>query len=217
MGSTFGILDAFAFVVFAVLIVAAVIIFVSLGRLPGRLARKWDHPQASAVNVAGWIGMATGGLLWPLALIWAFITPSRSDASVRGSARSLCERTGEGGACPGEPADEERRFAAGIDPAPYQYTVDQLEAQLKASKANVDQAQAGAQAADANVTKAKAGVTQAQAAVDQAKAGVANAQANLNKAKASDDLAKTQEQIALNIQRADVAAISQLKVAEAKQ
>jgi multidrug resistance efflux pump len=104
-----------------------------------------------------------------------------------------------------------------IDPAPYQYTVDQLEAQLKASKANVEQAQAGAQAADANVTKAKDGVTQAQAAVDQAKAGVANAQANLNKAKAAADLAKTQEQIALNIQRADVAAISQLKVAEARQ
>jgi multidrug resistance efflux pump len=104
-----------------------------------------------------------------------------------------------------------------IDPAPYQFTVDQLEAQLKASKANVEQAQAGAQAADANVTKAKDGVAQAQAAVDQAKAAVANAQASLNKAKAADELAKTQEQIALNIQRADVAAISQLKVAEAKQ
>ena len=104
-----------------------------------------------------------------------------------------------------------------IDPAPYQYTVDQLEAQLKVSKANVEQAQAGVQAADANVTKAKDGVAQAQAAVDQAKAAVVNAQAGLNKAKAAADLAKTQEQIALNIQRADVAAISQLKVAEAKQ
>jgi multidrug resistance efflux pump len=104
-----------------------------------------------------------------------------------------------------------------IDPAPYQYTVDQLEAQLKASKANAEQAQAGVQSADANVAKAKDGVVQAQAALDEAKAAVANAQANLNKAKAGDDLAKTQEQIALNIQRADVAAISQLKVAEAKQ
>lgn len=81
MDSTFGVLDAFAFVVFAVLIAAAMIIFVSLGQLPGRLARKWGHPQASAVNVAGWIGMATGGLLWPLALIWAFITPSGWDSS----------------------------------------------------------------------------------------------------------------------------------------
>ena len=53
----------------------------SLGQLPGRLARKWGHPQASAINVAGWIGMATGGLLWPLALIWAFINPSGSQAA----------------------------------------------------------------------------------------------------------------------------------------
>jgi len=104
-----------------------------------------------------------------------------------------------------------------IDPAPYQYAVDQLEAQLRVSKANVEQAQAGAQAADANVTKARDGVAQAQAAVDQAKAAVVNAQAGLNKARAAAELAKTQEQIALNIQRADVAAISQLKVAEAKQ
>lgn len=104
-----------------------------------------------------------------------------------------------------------------IDPAPYQYAVDQLDAQLKVSKANVEQARAGAQAADANVKKARDGIAQAQAALGEAKAAVANAQANLNKAKAGDELAKTQEQIALNIQRADVAAISQLKVAEAKQ
>lgn len=81
MDTTFGILDAFAFVVFAVLIAVAVIAIVSLGQLPGRLARKWGHPQASAVNVAGWIGVATAGLLWPLALIWAFITPSGWAAS----------------------------------------------------------------------------------------------------------------------------------------
>jgi Protein of unknown function (DUF3302) len=82
MDTTFGILDAFAFVVFAVLIAVAVIAIVSLGQLPGRLARKWGHPQASAVNVAGWIGVATGGLLWPLALIWAFITRPESTASI---------------------------------------------------------------------------------------------------------------------------------------
>ena len=46
---------------------------------------------------------------------------------------------------------------------------------------------------------------------------MANAKANLNKANAADDLAKTQEKIALNTQRADAAAISVLKVAEAMQ
>jgi membrane fusion protein, multidrug efflux system len=83
-----------------------------------------------------------------------------------------------------------------IDPAPYQYTVSQVEAQLVASKANVKQAEAG---------------------LVTANAAVPNAEANLAKAKAADELAKTQEQIALNIQRADKAAISLLNVAKATQ
>lgn len=78
MDVTFGVLDAFAFVVFAVILFVVVVIIVSLGKLPGQLARKWGHPQAAAVNVAGWLGVATGGLIWPLALIWAFMVPSRS-------------------------------------------------------------------------------------------------------------------------------------------
>ena len=76
-----------------------------------------------------------------------------------------------------------------IDPTPYQYAVEQLEAQLKSAIANVQ----------------------------TAKAAVANAQASLAKAKAADDLAKTQEQIALNIQQQNAAAISKLTVAQATQ
>jgi hypothetical protein len=69
------IFDLFAFVVFAVLVAAALVIVVELGSLPGSIARKRGHPQAAAINVAGWLGLATGGLLWPLALIWAFLVP----------------------------------------------------------------------------------------------------------------------------------------------
>ena len=83
-----------------------------------------------------------------------------------------------------------------IDPAPYQFTVNQVGSQLNAAKATVTQVEAGFEAANA---------------------AVANAKANLTKAKAGDELAKTQEQIALNIQRANAAAISQLKVSEARQ
>ena len=83
-----------------------------------------------------------------------------------------------------------------IDPAPYQYAVSQAEAQLATSKANVKQA---------------------RAALATANAAIPNAQANLVKVKAADELAKTQEQIALNIQRQDKAAISQLNVAKAVQ
>jgi multidrug resistance efflux pump len=46
-----------------------------------------------------------------------------------------------------------------IDPAPYQYTVDRIEAQLNAAKAAVKEAEAGVEAANANVQKAKDGVT----------------------------------------------------------
>jgi membrane fusion protein (multidrug efflux system) len=83
-----------------------------------------------------------------------------------------------------------------IDPAPYQYTVNQVESQLNAAKATVKQAEASLEAANA---------------------AVANAQANLAKTKAADELAKTQEQIAFNIQRANAAAISVLNVAKATQ
>lgn len=64
--------DIMAFVVFGVLLTAAVIVVVELGGLPGKIARDRGHPQAAAVNVAGWLGLATMGILWPLALIWAF-------------------------------------------------------------------------------------------------------------------------------------------------
>jgi multidrug resistance efflux pump len=76
-----------------------------------------------------------------------------------------------------------------IDPTPYQFAVDGLEAQLNASRANVDQAKAAAD----------------------------NAQANVAKAQAADALARTQEQIALNVQQQNAAAISKLTVAQATQ
>jgi Protein of unknown function (DUF3302) len=75
MDSSFGPLDAFAFVVFAVLIFVGIVIVVNLGKLPGQLAHKWNHPQAGAINAMSWIGIATGGLLWPVAFVWAFTTP----------------------------------------------------------------------------------------------------------------------------------------------
>ena len=68
--------DIIAFVVFVVTPAAAGVIVVSLGSLPGQIAHKRGHPQAAAVTVAGWLGLATGGLIWPLALIWAFWKPA---------------------------------------------------------------------------------------------------------------------------------------------
>ena len=66
--------DVMAFAVFAVLLAVAVVLFVTLGQLPGRIAQQRGHPQAAAIAVTGWLGMALP-VLWPLALIWAFLRP----------------------------------------------------------------------------------------------------------------------------------------------
>ena len=72
-------LDVFAWVVLVILVVSAVTLWVVLARLPGRIAAKRGHPYKDAVTVAGWLGAVFAGILWPLALIWAFAT--RDDAS----------------------------------------------------------------------------------------------------------------------------------------
>jgi multidrug resistance efflux pump len=104
-----------------------------------------------------------------------------------------------------------------INPEPYQFTFDQVQAQLQSAKDNVGQTTAGLAAAQANVAKSKAGIDQSEAAVVQAKASVANASAAVQKAKAQDDLAITEEKIAVSLQKVDVGAISELKVAKAVQ
>jgi hypothetical protein len=58
-----------------VLIAAVVAIWVILGMLPGRIARKRNHPQAEAINMCGWWGVITLGILLPLAFIWAYTRP----------------------------------------------------------------------------------------------------------------------------------------------
>ena len=67
-------LDVLTFIVLGVLLSAGLYAAFRLGSLPGQIAVKRGHPQADAINVAGWVGLLTG-LLWPLALIWAFTRP----------------------------------------------------------------------------------------------------------------------------------------------
>jgi hypothetical protein len=65
-------LDVFAFVVMAISLGVAVYLAFVLGALPGRIAAEREHPQADAIRIAGWIGILTLGVAWPLALIWAY-------------------------------------------------------------------------------------------------------------------------------------------------
>jgi hypothetical protein len=76
-------IDCFAWFILIFLALFAVAIFVALGMAPGYFARQRNHPWALAVEVAGWVTLICGFVLWPLALIWAFVdapAPRREEA-----------------------------------------------------------------------------------------------------------------------------------------
>lgn len=65
-------LDIFALVVLVVLLVVIIVVWLLLGIMPGRIAQQRNHPQADAINICGWWGIITMGLLLPVAWIWAY-------------------------------------------------------------------------------------------------------------------------------------------------
>jgi len=71
-------LDKLALVVIFAMLVIITMAIVIIGSLPGKIARDRNHPWPDAVNVASWIGLLTG-VLWPLALVWAYLpVPAKS-------------------------------------------------------------------------------------------------------------------------------------------
>ncbi len=69
-------IDIFAWLVLIVIVISLVVAFVLLAQLPGNMARARKHPQADAINMAGWLGLLlTLGVIWVLAMIWANIKP----------------------------------------------------------------------------------------------------------------------------------------------
>jgi NADH:ubiquinone oxidoreductase subunit 6 (subunit J) len=71
-------LDYFSTFVLILVIATAVGVLVVLAMMPGKIAAQRNHPQAEAIMVAGWLGLLTG-IIWILAMIWAYMKPSTSD------------------------------------------------------------------------------------------------------------------------------------------
>src|SRR5262249_58668618 len=84
--------DIIALGLFGAILAVGVQVVVTLGSLPGQVAQKRCHPQTAAINIAGWVGIATlalgavvggtdaisfilMGILWPVTLVWAFQKP----------------------------------------------------------------------------------------------------------------------------------------------
>jgi uncharacterized membrane protein len=73
-------IDIFAWIVLLVLVATLVAVFVALGMMPGRIARKRGHPWPEAVAVGGWATLIFGFVFWPLVLIWAYVdVPARRE------------------------------------------------------------------------------------------------------------------------------------------
>lgn len=69
-------IDYFAWLVLIVIVVSVVVVFIALARLPGQIDHERGHPQAEAINAAGWLGLLlTIGVVWALAMIWALMKP----------------------------------------------------------------------------------------------------------------------------------------------
>ena len=88
-------LDAFALLVLFVLVATAIWLFVIIGRIPGRIAREAAHPQAEAINLLGWFGLAAGGLGWVVALVWSKTDPRASQRALAARVEALEARLAE--------------------------------------------------------------------------------------------------------------------------
>jgi len=85
-------LDIFALVVIVLLIAVVIWLVVLLGNMPGDIARKRNHPQASAISALGWIGIITMGLGWFIAIVWAYYKPETSAAVEQDVEKDLRQR-----------------------------------------------------------------------------------------------------------------------------
>jgi hypothetical protein len=71
LGFQLGFWDYLTFAALAIMAIAAVVVIVFLGSLPGRIAIARQHPEAEAVKIMGWTGLFFA-VPWIQAFGWAF-------------------------------------------------------------------------------------------------------------------------------------------------
>jgi CBS domain containing-hemolysin-like protein len=67
--------NVIAIVVLIVVPVVAIVVFWMVHVLPEKVAHKRQHPQTEAIQVLCLLSLVFGGLLWPLAWLWAYSKP----------------------------------------------------------------------------------------------------------------------------------------------
>ena len=67
--------DWIAIVVLIVVPVVVIVVFWIIHILPEKIAEKRHHPQKDAINTLCVLSLFFGGILWPLAWLWAYSKP----------------------------------------------------------------------------------------------------------------------------------------------
>lgn len=67
--------NGIAWVVLVVVPVVVLAVFWLVHILPEKIAEKKQHPQAKAIQVLCLLSLVFGGMLWPLAWLWAYSKP----------------------------------------------------------------------------------------------------------------------------------------------
>ena len=64
-----------SWVVVCVVPIAVIVLFWLVHVMPEKIAEKRHHPQKDAIHTLCLLSLAFGGLLWPLAWLWAYTKP----------------------------------------------------------------------------------------------------------------------------------------------
>ena len=67
--------DWIAILVLCVVPIVVIVVFWLIHILPEKVAEKRHHPQKDAINTLCLLSLFFGGLLWPLAWLWAYSRP----------------------------------------------------------------------------------------------------------------------------------------------
>jgi len=67
--------NVIALVVIVLVPIVAIVVFWLVHILPEKIAHKRHHPQQEAIQVLCLLSLVFGGLLWPLAWLWAYSKP----------------------------------------------------------------------------------------------------------------------------------------------
>jgi hypothetical protein len=67
--------DVLTWVVLVVAPIIGIVVFLLVHILPEKVAEKRQHPQAAAIQCLCLLSLVFGGLLWPLAWLWAYSKP----------------------------------------------------------------------------------------------------------------------------------------------